>query len=66
MKAETNGIAIDYVIDGPEGAPWVTFSTGISNDATMWDGHVAGLADRYRLLRYDSRGHGASEATAGA
>ncbi len=66
MKAETNGIAIDYVIDGPEGAPWVTFSTGISNDTTMWDGHVAGLADRYRLLRYDSRGHGASEATAGA
>ncbi len=45
MKAETNGIAIDYVIDGPEGAPWVTFSTGISNDTTMWDGHVAGLAD---------------------
>jgi len=66
MKAEANGIAIDYVIDGPEGAPWITFSTGISNDTSMWDGHVAGLADRYRLLRYDSRGHGASEATAGA
>ncbi len=66
MKVEANGIAIDHVIDGPQGAPWVTFSTGISNDTTMWDGHVAGLADRYRLLRYDSRGHGGTEATAGA
>ncbi len=65
MKAEANGIAIDYRIDGPEGAPWITFSTGISNDATMWDDHVAGLADRYRLLRYDSRGHGGTAATAG-
>ena len=67
MKAEANGITINYVIDGPidgpEDAPWVTFSTGITNDTTMWDDHVAGLADRYRLLRYDSRGHGGSEAT---
>ena len=65
MKAAANGIAIDYVIDGPEGAPWVTFSTKISNDATLWDDHVAGLTDRYRLLRYDSRGHGGTAATAG-
>ncbi len=69
MRAEANGIAINYIIDGPmDGsgdAPWVTFSTGITNDTTMWDDHVAGLADRYRLLRYDSRGHGGSEATAG-
>ncbi len=64
MKAEANGIVINYVVDGPEGAPWVTFSTGISNDATMWDDHIVGLADRYRLLRYDSRGHGGSGATA--
>jgi 3-oxoadipate enol-lactonase len=63
MKAEANGIIINYVVDGPEDAPWVTFSTGITNDTTMWDDHVAGLADRYRLLRYDSRGHGASQAT---
>jgi 3-oxoadipate enol-lactonase len=63
MKAEANGIIINYVVDGPEDAPWVTFSTGITNDTTMWDDHVAGLADRYRLLRYDSRGHGVSQAT---
>jgi 3-oxoadipate enol-lactonase len=68
MKANANGIAINYVIDGPadgaDDAPWVTFSTGITNDTTMWDDHVAELAGRYRLLRYDSRGHGGSDATA--
>ncbi len=65
MKAGAGGIAVNHVIDGPEGAPWITFSTGITNDTTMWDDHVDGLADRYRLLRYDSRGHGGSEATQG-
>ena len=60
MTAGAGGIAVHHVIDGPEGAPWITFSTGITNDTTMWDDHVDGLADRYRLLRYDSRGHGGS------
>ncbi len=63
MKANANGIEINYVVDGPEGAPWVTFTTGISNDLAMWDDHVAALARDFRLLRYDSRGHGMSGAT---
>lgn len=60
---ESNGISINAVIDGPEGAPWVTFVTGITNDTTMWDDHVAALSTEYRLLRLDSRGHGGSDAT---
>ncbi len=63
MKQPINGIDLNYVIDGPEGAPWVTFTTGIANDIAMWDAHVETLARDYRLLRYDSRGHGGSEAT---
>ena len=43
----------------------MTFVTGIANDLTMWDGQVAPLADDFRILRYDFRGHGGSEATAG-
>ena len=61
--ARANGIEISYEIDGPEGAPWVTFITGLTNDTTMWDLHVRAIADRYRMLRLDSRGHGGSEAT---
>jgi 3-oxoadipate enol-lactonase len=53
-----------YRIDGA-GARWVTFVTGIANDLTMWDGQVPALAADFRILRYDLRGHGGSEATAG-
>jgi 3-oxoadipate enol-lactonase len=65
MFADANGIRIHYQIDGREGAPWVTFITGIANDVTMWDGQVPALADDFRILRYDVRGHGGTQATEG-
>ena len=48
------------------GARWVTFVTGIANDLTMWTGQVLALERDFRILRYDLRGHGGSEATRGA
>lgn len=65
MYADANGIKIHYEIDGREGAPWVTFVTGIANDTTMWDGQIAPLEDDFRILRIDSRGHGGTQATEG-
>lgn len=65
MFVEANGIRIHYEIDGREGAPLVTFITGIANDVTMWDGQVPALADDFRILRFDSRGHGGTQATEG-
>lgn len=65
MYADTNGIRLHYRIDGRDGAPWVTFITGIANDTTMWNGQIAALEQDFRLLRYDSRGHGGTQATAG-
>ena len=65
LFALVNGLKVHYVIDGPEGAPCVTFVTGIANDVTMWDGQVAALAGKYRLLRYDLRGQGKTAATPG-
>jgi 3-oxoadipate enol-lactonase len=53
---------ISYRIDGGSG-PWVTFVTGIANDTTMWDGQVPALERDFRVLRYDLRGQGGSEAT---
>jgi 3-oxoadipate enol-lactonase len=47
------------------GTRWVTFVTGIANDLTLWDGQIAALEREFRILRYDLRGHGGSEATAG-
>ncbi len=57
-----NGVRLNFQIDGLEGAPWVTFSNSLATDLHLWDGQVAHLADRYRILRYDTRGHGLSAA----
>jgi 3-oxoadipate enol-lactonase len=62
-QIQANGININYVIDGPDGAPWVTFVTGITNDIAMWDDHIPVLSENFRLLRLDTRGHGESDAT---
>src|SRR5437868_5470919 len=57
-------IRTNYQVEG-RGAQWVTLVTGIANDLTLWNGQVAALEDGFRILRYDLRGHGASEGTAG-
>jgi len=64
-QVDTNGIKIEYRSDGKEGAPYITFVTGIANDLTMWDAQVAALGRDYRTLRYDLRGHGDTQATEG-
>jgi 3-oxoadipate enol-lactonase len=64
-QVDTNGIKIEYRFDGKEGAPYITFVTGIANDLTMWDAQVEALGKEYRTLRYDLRGHGDSLATEG-
>jgi 3-oxoadipate enol-lactonase len=64
-QVDTNGIKIEYRIDGKEGAPYITFVTGIANDLTMWDAQVEALGKDYRTLRYDLRGHGDTQATEG-
>ncbi len=57
-------IRVNHRIEG-NGKEWVTFVTGIANDLTMWDGQVPALERDFRILRYDLRGHGGSEATEG-
>jgi 3-oxoadipate enol-lactonase len=54
----------NHRIDGA-GHRWVTFVTGIANDLSMWDGQITALEHDFRILRYDLRGHGGSESSAG-
>jgi 3-oxoadipate enol-lactonase len=65
MLVQTNGVKLNVEIEGREGAPWLTFSNSLATDLTMWDAQVAALKDRYRILRYDKRGHGKSDAPKG-
>jgi 3-oxoadipate enol-lactonase len=63
--AEINGIEIHYTVDGEEDAPPLLFSNSLGTDLGMWDGQVPELAGSFRIVRYDSRGHGQSSAPAG-
>jgi len=65
MKAKVNGIEVNYEIYGSESAPWLTFSHSLACSLRMWDGQVAEFKDRFRILVYDTRGHGGSEAPKG-
>ena len=64
-QVDVNGIKMAYQVDGKEGAPYLTLVTGIANDLTMWDAQVTDLGKSYRILRYDLRGHGDTQATEG-
>ena len=57
---ERDGCALRYRIDGPAGAPLVVFSHGATADHTMFDDQVTAVTARYRMLRWDMRGQGAS------
>lgn len=66
MKAQTNGIETYYELHGKEGMPWLVLSHSLACSTRMWDEQIAAFKDRYRILAYDTRGHGSSQAPAGA
>ncbi len=59
--ASINGVPIHYEDSGGEG-PTILFSHGFLMDHTMFDAQVAALSDRYRCIRWDERGFGATPA----
>lgn len=61
----TNGVVLHYRLHGPEGAPAVAFVNSLGTDARIWDEVIDTLATRYRVLSYDKRGHGMSDAPVG-
>jgi 3-oxoadipate enol-lactonase len=66
MRINANGISFNIAVDGPEGAPWLVLSNSLLTDLAMWDDQVAELKKTYRILRYDQRGHGGTQATDGS
>lgn len=61
QKVFANGINIAYRFDGPVDAPVVLLSNSLMSNLSMWDPQIAVLEKSYRVLRYDTRGHGATD-----
>ncbi len=57
---ELDGVSIHFEIRGPASAPTLVFSNSLGSDLHMWDKVVPLLEHDFRVLRYDSRGHGLS------
>ncbi|MCZ8520689.1 MULTISPECIES: 3-oxoadipate enol-lactonase [Paenibacillus] len=61
-----DGNRIAYRFDGPANLPVLVLANSIGTTLHMWDGQITELSKHFRVLRYDYRGHGASDAPAGA
>ena len=66
MKIKVNGININYELTGPKGAPVVMLSHSLACSLVMWQPQMAVLESAFRVLRFDTRGHGDSDAPPGA
>jgi len=59
MRAELNGIEIDYEVTGD--GPAVLLGHGYGSTRHMWDDQHRALADRWRVISWDMRGHGQTD-----
>ena len=56
---------LSYRFDGPQDAPVLVLSNSLGTNLHMWDEQVAAFSQRFRVLRFDTRGHGQSLVTEG-
>ena len=64
MKLATNGIQMNYAVEGD--GPWLVMSHSLACDLSMWEEQIPLFRKHFRVLRFDTRGHGASGAPSGA
>lgn len=64
-QAKLADVSIHYQFDGDEKNPVLVMSNSLGTTIDMWAPQVAALSKHFRLLRYDTRGHGQSQVTPG-
>jgi len=64
MQTKANGIAINCTVDG-EAGDWLILSNSLATNLSMWDAQAREFSRAFRVLRYDQRGHGKTDAPAG-
>src|SRR5262245_24450221 len=55
----------NVIVEGPEKKPALLLCHSLGANLHMWDAQIPALTRHFRVIRYDSRGHGASNATRG-
>ena len=65
MHARVNGIDMNYEISGKENGPPVVLHHPLATELSVWDELTAALSPAYRVIRFDARGHGKTEAPKG-
>src|SRR6204780_4637272 len=63
--AEIGDARLNYRFDGPDYAPVIMLSNSLGTNLSMWDPQANVLCEKFRVLRYDTRGHGLSTVTPG-
>lgn len=58
-------VTVHHVVTGPQDAPVVVLSNSLGSTHTMWDAQAEALAEHFRVVRYNTRGHGQSPVPAG-
>jgi pimeloyl-ACP methyl ester carboxylesterase len=58
-----DGTRLFHRLEGPDGAPPIILSNSLGSDHMMWQSQAEALAHAFRVIRYDQRGHGASDGT---
>lgn len=56
---------LNYQLDGPADAQVLVLSNSLGTDLGMWDEQIPAWSEHFRVLRYDTRGHGGSLVTQG-
>ncbi|MGP0057735.1 MAG: 3-oxoadipate enol-lactonase [Beijerinckiaceae bacterium] len=59
------GEAFNVLVEGEESAPVLMLSNSLGTNLHMWDKQIPAFAEHFRVVRYDSRGHGGSRVTEG-
>jgi len=62
---DVNGVCLRYRLEGKPGAPVIVFSNSLGTNLSMWEPQVSALRGDFRILRYDTRGHGLSAVAPG-
>jgi 3-oxoadipate enol-lactonase len=64
-QIKTASTRLFYRWDGPERAPVLVLAHALGASHAMWDANIPALTHEFRVLRYDSRGHGSSDVPPG-